>query len=187
MRNAAAGDPRNWIRPLWTVPIRPCLTDSEREGMRLLLRNAWLSGARRDHSSRMMWRGPVLLFDRSTARRWAERVTTTEGKAPMVDEGATPVLDVITTLTATAVETTTLDPGLQVLLRFAALVALDAAPASYLFHLVAGAEQGLTMADAQQVLITLAPLVGTARIVSASTHIARALGLAIAISDAAEN
>lgn len=104
----------------------------------------------------------------------------------MVDEGATPVLDVLTNLTATAVETTTLDPGLQVLLRFAALVALDAAPASYLFHLAAGAEQGLTMADAQQVLITLAPLVGTARIVSASTNIARALGLAIAISDAAE-
>ncbi len=104
----------------------------------------------------------------------------------MADEGATPVLDVLTNLTATAVETTTLDPGLQVLLRFAALVALDAAPASYLFHLAAGAEQGLTMADAQQVLITLAPLVGTARIVSASTNIARALGLAIAISDVAE-
>jgi 4-carboxymuconolactone decarboxylase len=123
------------------------------------------------------------MFDRSIARRTAGRITTSEGKAPMVDEGATPVLDVLTSMTAGAVETTTLDPGLQVLLRFAALVALDAAPASYLFHLTAGAEQGLTMSDAQQVLITLAPLVGSARIVSATSKIARALGLALAISD----
>ena len=104
----------------------------------------------------------------------------------MVDEGATPVLDVLAGMTAVSVENTAFDPGLQVLLRFAALVALDAAPASYLFHLGAGAEQGLTMEDAQQALIILAPLVGTARIVSASTKIARALGLAVAVSDSAE-
>ncbi len=78
----------------------------------------------------------------------------------MVDEGATPVLDVLAGMTAVSVENTAFDPGLQVLLRFAALVALDAAPASYLFHLGAGAEQGLTMEDAQQVLIILAPLGG---------------------------
>ena len=101
----------------------------------------------------------------------------------MVDENATPVLDVLASMTAVSAETATLDPGLQVLLRFAALVALDAAPASYLFHLTAAADQGLTLGDAQQVLITLAPLVGTARIVSATSKIARALGLAIAISD----
>ena len=62
----------------------------------------------------------------------------------------------------------------------------DAAPASYLFHFGAGAEQGLTMEDAQQVLITLAPLVGTARIVSASSKISRALGFALAVSELAE-
>jgi alkylhydroperoxidase/carboxymuconolactone decarboxylase family protein YurZ len=67
--------------------------------------------------------------------------------------------------------------------RFAALVASDAAPASYLFHLAAGSEAGLTMEDARQVLIALAPLVGSARVVSASTKVARALGLAIALSD----
>jgi alkylhydroperoxidase/carboxymuconolactone decarboxylase family protein YurZ len=104
----------------------------------------------------------------------------------MVDEDATPVLDVLTNMTAVSAETATLDPGLQVLLRFAALVALDAAPASYLFHLTAGAEQGLTLEDAQQVLITLAPLVGTARVVAATSKVARALGLAIAIRDASD-
>ena len=104
----------------------------------------------------------------------------------MADEAATPVLDLLATMTEAAVETSSLDPAAQILLRFAALVALDAAPASYLFHFGAGAEQGLTMEDAQQVLITLAPLVGTARIVWASSKISRALGFALAVSELAE-
>jgi 4-carboxymuconolactone decarboxylase len=102
------------------------------------------------------------------------------------DEPATPVLDVLATMTEAAVEASELDPAAQILLRFAALVALDAAPASYLFHFGAGAEQGLTLEDAQQVLVTLAPVVGTARIVSASSKIRRALGFALAVSELAE-
>jgi alkylhydroperoxidase/carboxymuconolactone decarboxylase family protein YurZ len=102
----------------------------------------------------------------------------------MADEEATPVLDVLAAMTEAAVETTNLDPALQILVRFAALVALDAAPASYLFHFGAGADQGLTMEDAQQVLVTLAPLVGSARIVSASSKISRALGFALAVAEA---
>jgi alkylhydroperoxidase/carboxymuconolactone decarboxylase family protein YurZ len=102
----------------------------------------------------------------------------------MADEEATPILDVLTTMTEAAVQTTDLDPALQILVRFAALVALDAAPASYLFHFGAGIDQALTMEDAQQVLVTLAPLVGSARIVSASSKIARALGFALALADA---
>jgi 4-carboxymuconolactone decarboxylase len=101
----------------------------------------------------------------------------------MPDEEATPVLDVLASMTQVAVETTDLDPAAQILVRFAALVALDAAPASYLFHFGAGADQGLTMEDARQVLVTLAPLVGSARIVSASSKIARALGFALAVAN----
>jgi len=108
-------------------------------------------------------------------------ITLWKGNAPMADEEATPVLDVLAAMTVAAVETTTLDPALQILVRFAALVAQDAAPASYLFHFGAGADQGLTLEDAQQVLVTLAPLVGTARIVSATSKIERALGLALAV------
>ena len=62
----------------------------------------------------------------------------------------TPILDVLATMTEAAVERSTLDPAAQILLRFAALVALDAAPASYLFHFGAGADQGLTMEDARR-------------------------------------
>jgi alkylhydroperoxidase/carboxymuconolactone decarboxylase family protein YurZ len=102
------------------------------------------------------------------------------------DEPATPILDVLATMTEAAVEASDLDPAAQILLRFAALVALDAAPASYLFHFGAGAEQGLTLEDARQVLVTLAPVVGTARIVSASSKISRALGFALAVSELAD-
>lgn len=101
----------------------------------------------------------------------------------MADTAATPLLDVITDMTAASFKETTLDPRTLIQLRFAALVASDASPASYLFHLEAGAEAGLTVEDARQVLIALAPLVGSARVVSASTKVARALGLAIALSE----
>jgi alkylhydroperoxidase/carboxymuconolactone decarboxylase family protein YurZ len=106
--------------------------------------------------------------------------------AASADAAATPVLDVLAIMTEAAVERSTLDPAAQILLRFAALVAIDAAPASYLFHFGAGADQGLTLQDAQQVLVTLAPLVGTARIVSASTKIAKALGFALAVADVSD-
>jgi 4-carboxymuconolactone decarboxylase len=110
---------------------------------------------------------------------------TDEAAPGFDDEAATPVFDVLATMTEAAVEASSLDPAAQILLRFAALVALDAAPASYLFHFGAGAEQGLTLEDAQQVLVTLAPVVGTARIVSASSKISRALGFALAVSELA--
>jgi hypothetical protein len=104
----------------------------------------------------------------------------------MTDKNATPVLDVIADMTAASIEATELDPAQLVALRFSALVALDAAPESYLFHLAAGADTGLTVENAQQILMALAPLVGTARVVSASTKIAEAFGMAIAISAGAD-
>jgi alkylhydroperoxidase/carboxymuconolactone decarboxylase family protein YurZ len=109
-----------------------------------------------------------------------------EGEPSMIDRNATPVLDVITDMTGISLEATKLDPTQLIQLRLAALVALDASPASYLFHLTAGSEAGLTLEDAQQVLMALAPLVGTARVVSASTKIAEALGLAVSIFDEAD-
>jgi 4-carboxymuconolactone decarboxylase len=122
----------------------------------------------------------------SANRRFGSDYNLWKGRHPMADEAATPILDLLATMTEAAVEASELDPAAQILLRFAALVALDAAPASYLFHFGAGAEQGLTLEDAQQVLVTLAPLVGTARIVSASSKISRALGFALAVSELAD-
>ena len=73
--------------------------------------------------------------------------------------------------------------------RVAALAAIDARPASYLLNIEAANVSnvtGLTLEDAQGALIAIAPIVGTARTVSAATAIAEALGLPVAIEDAIE-
>jgi hypothetical protein len=63
-------------------------------------------------------------------------------------------------------------------------VSVDAPPASYFLNLAVGGEVGLEADDVQQVLIGIAPVVGTARVASAAGNIARALGFAIEIADA---
>ena len=67
--------------------------------------------------------------------------------------------------------------------RLAALVAVDAPPASYLANAEAAADSGVTADDVQAVMIAVAPVVGTARVVSAGGKIVRALGFAIAVAD----
>ena len=66
------------------------------------------------------------------------------------------------------------------LVRLAALVAVDAPAASYLLNLAAATDAGVTEEQVEGVLIGIAPVVGTPRIVSAAGNIARALGFAIA-------
>jgi hypothetical protein len=68
------------------------------------------------------------------------------------------------------------------LVRLAALVAVDAPAASYLVNLGAGAQTALTLEDARSVLIAVAPIVGAPRVVSAAGKITEALGLALAIA-----
>ena len=96
----------------------------------------------------------------------------------------TPVLDTIADITAVSIEHSSLSPREFMLVRMAALIAMDAPPASYLANAPAGAEAGLNAADVQGVMIAVAPVVGTPRVVAAGGHILRALGLAIAVDDA---
>jgi alkylhydroperoxidase/carboxymuconolactone decarboxylase family protein YurZ len=98
----------------------------------------------------------------------------------------TPVLDLLAKMTADSIEATGLDAETLMLVRLAALVAVDAAPASYLMNLGIATEMGIDADAAQDVLAAVAPIVGTARVVSAAGKMVRALGLAIAISDAAD-
>jgi len=72
---------------------------------------------------------------------------------------------------------------LGITIGIAALVAVDAPAASYAFNIEAAAEIGLTIDDAEDILVAVAPIVGTARIVSATTNLAEGLGLAIALAD----
>jgi len=94
----------------------------------------------------------------------------------------TPVLDLLASMTADSIETTNLDEQSLMLVRFAALVAVDAPPASYLLNLGAAADAGLDADQARDVITAIAPIVGTARTVSALGKIARALGFAIELA-----
>jgi hypothetical protein len=99
----------------------------------------------------------------------------------MPDE--TPVLDTLADITAASVEHNTLAARELMLVRLAALIAVDAPPASYLANAEAAADSGLTADDIQGVMIGVAPVVGTARVVSAGGKILRALGFAVAVAD----
>ena len=95
------------------------------------------------------------------------------------DAQDTPVLDTLGLMTAASVENCTLSPRELMLVRLAALVAADAPPASYLANTGVAVDVGITLADAQDVLVAAAPIVGSARVVTAAGNITRALGFII--------
>jgi 4-carboxymuconolactone decarboxylase len=99
----------------------------------------------------------------------------------MTDE--TPVLDLLVTMTAESVETSSLDAQSLMLVRLAALVAVDAPPASYLLNLGPAGETGVDAEQVRGVLAAVAPVVGTARVASAAGNIARALGFATELAE----
>ena len=97
----------------------------------------------------------------------------------MAEETETPVLDLIAKMTAESMEASSLDPEALMLVRIAALVAVDAPPASYLLNLGAASEIGIGEEEIRGVLAAIAPIVGTPRIAAATGNIVRALGFAL--------
>jgi len=95
----------------------------------------------------------------------------------------TPVLDLITNFNASAIEASSLELDEQMLVRIAVLVAVDAPPASYMMNLGAAGEVGVSAERVQGVLCAIAPIVGTARVVSAAGKMVRALGLALDLAE----
>jgi alkylhydroperoxidase/carboxymuconolactone decarboxylase family protein YurZ len=104
----------------------------------------------------------------------------------MPDETESPVLDLLGEMTADSVEASSLDPETLMLVRIAALVAVDAPPASYMMNLAAAKDLGIDDDQVRGVLAAIAPIVGTARVVSAMGKIVRALGLAIELAELEE-
>jgi Carboxymuconolactone decarboxylase family len=96
----------------------------------------------------------------------------------------TPVLDTIADITTASIDHSSGSPREFMIARLAALIAVDAPPASYLANAPAVTGAGLTDEDVQRVMIAVAPVVGTPRVVSAAGQILRAFGMAIAVSDA---
>ena len=95
----------------------------------------------------------------------------------------TPLLDLIASINASAIEASSLDLEGQMLARIAALVAVDAPPASYMMNLGAAGEVGVNEEQVQGVLSAIVPIVGTARVVSAAGKMMRALGLALELAE----
>lgn len=95
----------------------------------------------------------------------------------------TPVLALIKTMTKDSIEASTLDERELMLVRIAALVAVDAPPASYLLNLAAATELGIDLDDIRGVFAAVAPIVGTPRVVHAAGNIYRALGTAYEIAE----
>jgi alkylhydroperoxidase/carboxymuconolactone decarboxylase family protein YurZ len=95
----------------------------------------------------------------------------------------TPVLDTLVDITAASVEHSHLAPRELMLARLAALVAIDAPPGSYLANAGIAAGNGITERDLEDVLIAVAPVVGTAKVMSAGGNLMRALGIAIAVAE----
>ena len=95
----------------------------------------------------------------------------------------TPVLDLLANMTANSVAASSLDLETLMLVRIAALVAVDAPSVSYLTNLEAIADVGIDAERVRGVLAAVAPIVGTARVASATGKIVDALDVAIEIAE----
>jgi alkylhydroperoxidase/carboxymuconolactone decarboxylase family protein YurZ len=101
----------------------------------------------------------------------------------MAEQSDTPVLDLVMSMNADSIEASNLDPETLMLVRIAALVAVDAPPASYLMNLGAASELGIGEDQVRGVLAAVAPIVGSPRVVAATGNIVRALGFALEMAD----
>jgi 4-carboxymuconolactone decarboxylase len=77
------------------------------------------------------------------------------------------------------IESTTLDRRTFALVKIAALIALDAPPASYAWQVTNALGDGASAEDILAVLAAVAPQVGGPRVVAAAPEIMVALGLAL--------
>ncbi|MFC4606863.1 carboxymuconolactone decarboxylase family protein [Streptomyces maoxianensis] len=102
----------------------------------------------------------------------------------MATASETPVLDTLAAMTVDSVERCGLAPDTFMLTRIAALAASDAPPISYVANIDPALQTGLTADQLQDVLVAIAPIVGTARVMTAAGNITKALGVAIAVADA---
>ena len=80
-------------------------------------------------------------------------------------QGEAPVLATLAEMNVASISRVELDPAVLIVVRLAAL------------------DNGVTLDDLQDVLVAVAPIVGTARVLTAAGNIAEALGVAIAVAE----
>jgi alkylhydroperoxidase/carboxymuconolactone decarboxylase family protein YurZ len=101
----------------------------------------------------------------------------------MAGTSDTPVLDLLAAMTQESIEASSLDAQTLMLVRIAALVAVDAPPVSYLMNIGAAGELDIDVEQVRGVLAAVAPIVGTARVAAATGNIVRALALEMEIAE----
>lgn len=94
-----------------------------------------------------------------------------------IAEGRLEALEFLATLNIASMEASGLDPDTLMLVRIAALAAVDAPAASWLTNLGIASETNLTVDQVRGVLVAVAPLIGTAKVVSAAGKITEALSM----------
>jgi alkylhydroperoxidase/carboxymuconolactone decarboxylase family protein YurZ len=103
--------------------------------------------------------------------------TKPEDRLRSVARGDMSGVEVLIGMHEGVLEATGLDAETFQLVQIAALAAVDGCPVSWLAHLEAADEIELDLEKILGVLIAIAPLVGTPRIVSAGARIVHAMGL----------
>ncbi len=102
----------------------------------------------------------------------------------MADQASdSPILDLLATMNRAGIEASKLDPQSLMLVRLAALVAVDAPPVSYMLNLEMAGEVDLDSEQVEGMLAAIAPIVGSARVASAAGKMVRALGLEISLAE----
>jgi len=101
----------------------------------------------------------------------------------MTETTETPVLDLLASMTLDSMEASSLDAETLMLVRIAALVAVDAPPVSYAMNLEAARDLDIDAEQVQGVLAAVAPIVGTARVASATGNIVQVLELELEVAE----
>jgi hypothetical protein len=99
-------------------------------------------------------------------------------------ENDTPVSDTLLAMTAVSLDNSDLSPREFMIARIAALVAMDAPAASYALNAMPATDSGIDLDDVEDILVAVAPVVGSPRVVSATANIAEGLGFVIALAAA---
>jgi hypothetical protein len=98
----------------------------------------------------------------------------------------TPLFDLLAKMTADSIEVSPLDPHTFMVARIAALIAVNAPPASYIANLRAAGLADVTAEEVRGVAMAIAPVVGTTRIIAAVSNVLRAFGLVVEVGALAE-
>ena len=116
------------------------------------------------------------------------QLSTPEQSLQALAAGDAPVLETLAQMQLGTLERSNLDEQTYLLVRLAALVATDAAPVSYLAHLGVADDLGISMDKVLGTFVAVAPIVGSARVLSAASRLVRAGLVAADVDDTlAEN